>query len=383
MPEIPFLTFFKTRYNGVGNKMPKRNIHNVDRLLRVLIAELFALTGYFFMGPRFEFLFYAIAVLLVFNALIGISSTYILFDINTRNQFKHHKIVEGILIYIIACLALTPLYQQGGFSGIESELVVATLIGFIAQIIDGSLGMAYGISSNTMLISMGIPPVVSSASIHTAEIVTAGAQGMAHLRAGNVDKGILKYLIVPGMIGAAIGAYLLTALPSEKLVPFISLYLFIMGILLIEKAFDKKPLIIKSLTFLRDKIMRARSERWGKKLMPFGLLGGVLDSVGGGGWGPLITLTLFFKGENLRKAIGSVILSEFFVALTASIALLTALKLEYWQTIVGLIVGGLFAVPLGPYLTKKLPYKPLMIMVGVLVVALSLKNLYAFFWAQI
>lgn len=362
--------------------MAKRNIHNVDRLLRVLLAEGLVMIGYFWMNPRFDVLFYGLAVLLILNALIGISSTYTLFDINTRNQFEKHKWVEGILIYIIVFVALIPLYQEGRFTDVKHELILATIVGFIAQAIDGSLGMAYGITSNTILISLGIPPLVSSASIHTAEIVTSGAEGVAHLRAGNVDRKILKYLILSGMVGAIIGAYLLTSIPGEKLTPFISIYLFIMGLLLIEKAFEKKPLIIKTFIFFRDKLMKAREERWGRKLMPFGLAGGVLDSIGGGGWGPLITLTLFFKGENLRKAIGSVIFSEFFVAFAASATLLSALRFEYWQTIVGLIVGGLLAVPLGPYLIKKIPYKPLMISVGILVVGLSLKNLISFFIHQ-
>lgn len=363
--------------------MAKRNIHNIDRLLRVLIAEGLVVGGYFTAGIRFEFLFYGLAFLLIFNALVGISGTYILLNINTRERFKCSLWLEGILIYAITFVALIPLYLRGEFVQFDQQLFVATGIGFLAQLIDGSLGMAYGITSNTFLLSFGIPPIVSSASIHTAEIVTAGAGGMAHLRAGNVDKGILKYLIVSGVLGAIVGAYLLTSIPGDYILPFISIYLFVMGLLLIEKAFERKPLIIKSFIFFRDKLMRARTERWGRKLLPFGFVGGILDSIGGGGWGPLITLTLFFKGENLRKAIGSVILSEFFVALAASVALLTALRFEYWQTIVGLIIGGLLAVPLGPYLTKKLPYKPLMIIVGSLVILLSAKNLVGFFLSQI
>jgi len=363
--------------------MAKRNIHNVDRLIRVLIAEGLALGGYFSVGVRYEMLFYGLAALLLLNALVGISATYILFDINTRERYRRSPWLEGTLIYVIVFVALIPLYLRRGSAHFDQRLFLATGVGFVAQLIDGSLGMAYGITSNTILLSLGVPPIASSASIHTAEIVTAGAEGVAHLRAGNVDRGVLKYLIIPGVAGAMIGAYLLTSIPGNFIMPFISVYLFIMGFLMIEKAFEKRPLIIKTLIYFRDKLMHARSERWGRKLSPFGLLGGILDSVGGGGWGPLITLTLFFRGENLRKAIGSVILSEFFVAVAASVALLAALRLEYWQTIVGLIVGGLLAVPLGPYLTKRLPYKPLMIFVGLLVMILSLKNLSSFFVAQI
>ena len=359
--------------------MGKRNIHTVDRLFRVLIAELLALGGYFFVGPRFEMLFYGLAFLLLMNALIGISSTYILLDINTRERFERMRWLEAILIYIIVFIALIPLYLRGDILELDRSLILATGIGFFAQIIDGSLGMAYGITSNAFLLSFGFPPVVSSASVHTAEIVTAGAEGMAHLRAGNVDRSVLRYLIIPGVLGAVVGAYLLTSISGTFLLPFISIYLFVMGFLLLEKAFEKKPLIIKAFIFLRDKMMHARSDRWGRKLAPFGIIGGALDSIGGGGWGPLITLTLFFRGENLRLAIGSVILSEFFVALAASATLLATLKFEYWQTIAGLIIGGLLAVPLGPYLTKKVPYKPLMIIVGAVIMLLSLKNLLGFF----
>lgn len=363
--------------------MAKRNIHNVDRLIRVLVAEGLALAGFFSAGIRYELLFYGLSGLLMLNALVGISSIYILFDINTREKYERSPWLEGILIYVIVFVALIPLYLRRGSAHLDQQLFLATGVGFLAQLIDGSLGMAYGITSNTFLLSLGFPPIVSSASIHTAEIVTAGAEGVAHLRAGNVDRGILKYLIIPGVLGAMAGAYILTNIPSGFILPFISVYLFIMGFLLLEKAFEKRPLIIKSLIYFRDKLMRTRGERWGRKLSPFGFVGGILDSIGGGGWGPLITMTLFFRGENLRKAIGSVILSEFFVALAASAALLAALHLEYWQTIAGLIIGGLLAVPLGPYLTKRLPYKPLMIFVGLLVMVLSAKNLVSFFVAQI
>lgn len=360
--------------------MHHKNIHLADRLLRVILAELLCLAGYFLLDGTLQIIFYFCAFLILLTAIIGISYIYTIFEWNTIHHFKDRpsKLFEGMLIYMIILIPALLFIQKEGFTGIQEQLLIGILVGFIAQIIDGSLGMAYGITSNSILLSFGIPPVASSASIHTAEIFTAGAEGLAHLKAGNVDKHVLKYLILPGMIGAVVGAYILVNIPGHYISPFVAVYLLIMGVLLVEKAFEKKPLIIRGLIFFRDKLMKAREERWGHKLMPFGLVGGILDSIGGGGWGPLITLTLFFKGENLRKAIGSVILSEFFVTVTASAALLTALKLEYWQTIVGLIVGGLLAVPLGPFLTKKLPYKPLMIMVGGLVVILSIRTISVF-----
>lgn len=360
-------------------EIKNKNIHRVDRLTRVLVGEGVILATLLFAPTELKILGYFIAALVFLGAITGVSYLYTVLNINTREKFKEHKVLEGILIYMIFIVALIPFYQRGGLQDIERELVVATIVGFLAQMIDGSLGMAYGISSNTFLISAGIPPVVSSASVHTAEIATAGFSGLAHLRAGNVDKHILKYIIFPGIFGAFLGAYLLTNIPTTYIKPFIAVYLLVMGILIIEKSFERKPLIIRSFLWIKDKLRMDHDPKWGNKLFPFGALGGLLDSVGGGGWGPIITLTLFFKGENLRQAIGSVVVAEFFVTLTASIALLAALKLEHWQTIAGLIIGGILAAPLGPFITKKLPLKPLMLMVGILVSALSLRTIYLFY----
>lgn len=362
--------------------MAKKNIHSADRLIRLVIAEALAFYGYYYLPSSLSLITYIVSFLMLIGSATGVSYIYTLFDLDSNNFFKGWlvNILKIILIYTAVILALLPLYHDGASLLARRELIIATIIGFTAQIIDGSLGMAYGITSNTFLLSMGIPPIASSASIHTAEILTSGAEGLAHLKAGNVDRHILKYLAISGAIGAFVGAYLLSNISSDFIKPFIAIYLFIMGVLIIEKAFEKKPLIIKAFCWVKHRLQMAHGEQWGYKLTPFGVIGGILDSIGGGGWGPLITLTLFFKGENLRQAIGSVTLTEFFVTAVASITLLTALKMEYWQIILGLMIGGLLAVPVGPYITKKLPYKPLMIFVGTLVTLLSLRTLYIFFF---
>lgn len=236
---------------------------------------------------------------------------------------------------------------------------VFVAIGFAAQLIDGALGMAYGVSSTTFLLSLGVPPATASASVHAAEVVTTGVSGLSHWRLGNVDKTLLKRLLIPGVIGGGVGAYLLTAVPGDIIKPFISAYLLAMGLLIIFKAF--RPIVNSTV---------------GREVIPLGLIGGFFDAIGGGGWGPMVTTTLVARGTPPRFTIGTVNLAEFFVTLCESIVFILTIGLTHWQVILGLIVGGAAAAPLAAYATKHLPTKPLMILVGVLIIALSLRTLY-------
>ena len=239
-----------------------------------------------------------------------------------------------------------------------SSIIVYIIVGFIAQIIDGALGMAYGVTSTTFLLSMGIPPVAASASVHTAEIFASGASGLAHLRFGNVDKKLFKKLLLPGIIGGILGAYILTAVPGKMIKPFIALYLLIMGLIILRKAFKK----------IEQKEVRTR-------LVPLGVSGGFFDAIGGGGWGPIVTSTLVARGHNPRFSIGSVNLAEFFVTVAEVATFLTIIGLVHWQIIIGLIIGGVMAAPLAAYVCKRLPSRALMIMVGLIIMALSIRTI--------
>jgi len=236
------------------------------------------------------------------------------------------------------------------------------LVGFGAQLIDGALGMAYKVSSNTFLLSVGIPPSIASASVHIASIFTSLVSGLSHLKFGNVDKKLVLKLTIPGMIGGGIGAYILAKLVNgEKAVPFISAYLVIMGIIIIVKSFKMNEL---------HRRFRSRF------VMPLGLVGGFLDSIGGGGWGPIVTTTLISTGHHPRKSIGSVNLAEFFVTATISFTFLITLgKLENWVNVAGLMLGGVVAAPIGALLTRKLPLRWMMLAVGALIIGLSLRTL--------
>jgi uncharacterized membrane protein YfcA len=237
------------------------------------------------------------------------------------------------------------------------------LVGFLAQMIDGSLGMAYGVSSNTFLLSLGIPPAAASASVHMAEVVTTGVSGISHWKLGNVDWKLVRRLLIPGVIGGATGAYLLTSIDGNIIKPYIALYLLFMGGMIVYKAFTLVP--------------RTKPDEYhGPRISLLGLAGGFCDAIGGGGWGPVVTSTLVARGKNPRMTIGSVNFSEFFVTLAQSILFVLTLTFsEYWQIIVGLLIGGVIAAPIAARLSQKLPMKYLMIFVGLLIIGLSIRTL--------
>jgi len=238
-------------------------------------------------------------------------------------------------------------------------VILYIIVGFIAQMIDGSLGMAYGVSSTTFLLSMGIPPVTASASVHTAEIFASGVSGLAHLKFGNVDRNLLRKLLIPGVIGGVVGAFVLTSVPGKTIKPFVALYLLIMGLVILLKAFKR----------IEERKVKTR-------LFPLGIGGGFFDAIGGGGWGPIVTATLIARGHNPRFSIGSVNLAEFFVTVAEVATFLAIIGLVHREIIVGLIIGGIIAAPLAAYICKRLPSRVLMIIVGALIVLLSIRTIY-------
>jgi uncharacterized membrane protein YfcA len=245
-----------------------------------------------------------------------------------------------------------------GAAFVDADIITFIIVGFVAQMIDGALGMAYGVSSTTFLLSIGIPPAAASASVHTAEIFTSGVSGLSHLKLGNVDKHLFKRLVIPGVLGGVLGAYVLTAVPGKAIKPFIALYLLVMGLVILLKALKKTK------------------ERVRTRLFPLGAVGGFLDAIGGGGWGPIVTSTLVANGNHPRFAIGSVNLAEFFVTVAEVAAFLTVIGLVHWQIIVGLIIGGILAAPLAAYACKRLPARTLKFILGALIMILSVRTMY-------
>lgn len=239
------------------------------------------------------------------------------------------------------------------------EFIDFLLIGFFAQLIDGSLGMAYGLISTTLLLSLGIPPALASATTHAAECATTGFSAIAHHQFGNIDKRLFRQLLLPGMIGAVAGAILLTNIEGNTIKPLIGLYLFLMGLIVLIKLFREFP-----------------PYRVTEHLIPLGLFGGFFDVLGGGGWGSIVTSTLLARGNDARTTIGTVNACEFFIALTATFAFLLSGAFVRWDTILALAIGGALAAPLGAWFCKHLPAKWLMLFVGVLIIILSIRVIW-------
>jgi uncharacterized membrane protein YfcA len=244
----------------------------------------------------------------------------------------------------------------------ELSILLYMLVGFVAQMIDGALGMAYGVSSNTFLLSLGIPPAAASASVHMAEVVTTGVSGILHWRLGNVDWKLVKRLLIPGVIGGMAGAYLLASIDGDVIKPYISAYLLIMGIVILVKAVNYTA--------------KSHNGDHTARVSVLGAVGGFFDAIGGGGWGPIVTTTLVARGKDARQTIGSVNFSEFFVTFAESVTFVLTLNfLSYWQIILGLLIGGAIAAPIAAILTKKLSVKTLMFIVGLLIIGLSIRTI--------
>ena len=235
-------------------------------------------------------------------------------------------------------------------------------VGFLAQLVDGALGMAYGVTASSLLLSFGLPPATTSATVHAAECFTTGASALSHKAFGNIRAQLFRRLLLPGVAGAVVGAYVLSSLPGERITPVVSAYLLVMGFVIISKAFREFP-----------------PRRVTTHLGPLGFVGAFVDAIGGGGWGPIVASTLIARGNDARETIGSVNAVEFFVTTAASATFILMLGLTNWPIIVALALGGLIAAPVAAFATSRVPLRPLMVLVGLLVIGLSLRTLLRYY----
>jgi uncharacterized protein len=239
----------------------------------------------------------------------------------------------------------------------------AAAVGFIAQTVDGALGMAYGLTATTFLLSTGATPAMASASVHIAEVFTTGFSGISHVRFGNVNKKLFLRLLLPGITGAVLGAIVVTQVDGRVIKPYVSAYLLIMGVYVLSKAWR------------RIQIVRHEPRHVAK----LALFGGFVDAAGGGGWGPVVTTTLVSSGHDPRTTIGSVNFAEFFLTLSGAAAFTLLVESTAWVLVAGLVFGGIFSAPLAAILCRKLRARSLLILVGTLISALSIYNLYKAF----
>ncbi|WED44271.1 sulfite exporter TauE/SafE family protein [Legionella cardiaca] len=259
----------------------------------------------------------------------------------------------------------------------DTWFFIFVLIGFGAQMIDGGLGMGYGMISMSILMALGIPPSLASAAVHTSEIFTTGFSGASHLILKNVDYNLFRSLVIPGALGGIIGSFLLTII-TVQIKPFIALYLLIMASFIVYKAVNfirqrKKihPVVIYDVQ-IPDKLAR---RKW--HLIILGFVGGFCDAVGGGGWGAIVISTLLAQGEIARYTIGSVNLAECVVTISISIMFFLTIGIKYWPIIIGLVVGGAIAAPISAYITRIIPAHLLMFLVSLLISVISLKTLWS------
>lgn len=229
-------------------------------------------------------------------------------------------------------------------------------IGFAAQLVDGALGMAFGVITNTLLVGMlGMPPAHASQRVHIVECFTTATSGISHLLHGNIDKALFLRLLVPGVIGGVLGAYALSSIDAGVIKPFVLLYLSGIGVWLLVRGILYPP-----------------SLKPAKHVAPLGLIGGFLDAAGGGGWGPIVTSNLLIQGAEPRKVIGTVNSVEFFLTLTISTAFIYHLGIAHIAgATLGLLVGGVIAAPFAALAAKHLSPKLMLILVGIVLTATS------------
>ena len=274
--------------------------------------------------------------------------------------------LTGLLLFLAWRLFFGE-HESSGLQLIEDALGSrafwsAVAVGFFAQVVDGALGMAYGITATTFLLSAGATPAAASASVHIAEVFTTGLSGISHVKLGNVNKDLFLRLLLPGIIGAVLGAVLVTSFDGKAIKPYISAYLLLMGLYILHKAYRQ--------------VRKAKQAP--KHVAKLALFGGFVDAAGGGGWGPVVTSSLLGTGSDPRTTIGSVNFAEFFLTISSAASfILLAGQPDTWLMVAGLVFGGMFAAPLAALLCKSLSARTLLSIVGCLITAISAYNIYA------
>jgi uncharacterized membrane protein YfcA len=289
---------------------------------------------------------------------------------NKSNVYSSKLLWIGIPATLLIGLGAILIYNyHASFSveklvaGLNQDFFVYLLIGIFAQLVDGTLGMGYGATSTSFLLSFGVPPAISSTGVHVAEMFTTGASALSHYKFKNINKRLVTYLLIPGVIGSVIGAYLLSDVIDGKVIkPFIAVYMIVLAVMIIIKG-------------LRNNNVKKKT----KNLGVLAIFGGFMDAVGGGGWGPIVTSTLIGRGRDPRYTIGSVNAAEFAVSFASGITFLLFEGINGWQVIAGLIIGGVVAAPFGAFFVNKIKRRPMTILVGFLIIYLSGRTLWKAF----
>lgn len=278
-------------------------------------------------------------------------------------------LIWSTIIISLAIVIAALYYREPQFKsfveGVPPQFYYFLGAGFLFALVDGAIGMSYGVTSTTFSLSMGIPPASASMGVHLSEIMSCGIAGWMHYRMGNINWKLFKLLVIPGIIGAVTGAYLLSSLEhySQYTKPVVSLYTLILGLVILSKAFN---------------IKRKKSADKVKRISLLGLGGGFIDAVGGGGWGSIVLSTLIAGGRSPRFSLGTVKLSRFFVAIMGSLTFISMVSSDHWPAVAGLILGSALASPIAARISNKISTKTIMVSVGIIVILVSIKSIIAF-----
>lgn len=286
-------------------------------------------------------------------------------------NFRKQRWIYGIAgILILGVILGVAWWQSPDFrtyvEDVPPTFYYFLVAGFIFAMIDGAIGMSYGITSTTFSLSMGIPPASASTAVHISEILSCGIAGWMHMRMGNVNKKLFKLLILPGIAGAMIGAYLLSSLEhyAQYTKPVVSLYTLILGSVILMRAINAQ-----------------RKKHVAKKIKRIGLLGfggGFIDAIGGGGWGSIVLSSLIAGGRHPRFSLGTVKATRFFIAMLSSLTFVTVLYHVHWDAVLGLVIGSAIASPIAAKVSNKISAKTIMVAVAVIVILASMRSIYMF-----
>ena len=291
------------------------------------------------------------------------------FSSSRRKMFNKYMIAVAVVALVVLFTYLFLSAEQ------LTELQVALhkdnhlfywmlLVGFAAEIVAGSMGMGYGVICTTILLILNVPPPVISASIHSAESFTSAAGSISHWQLGNINKKLAKSLAIPAIIGAVVGALLLSYVGERyaKITkPFIAVYTMYLGIRILQNAFKKREI---------------NQKKKATKITALALIGGFIDSFGGGGWGPLVTGTFIKNGHTPRYVIGSSTFAKCILTVASAITFIFTIGIHHWNIVAGLLIGGIVTAPFSAMLTAKLPTKKMFIAVGIVVIFCSLITIY-------
>lgn len=293
---------------------------------------------------------------------------------SAKSSFKRNKLYIIIACVVFLAVAVISILSFTGELGAVEELLRKDnhlfywmmLVGFLAEIVAGSMGMGYGVICTTILLMLNVPPPVISASIHSAESFTSAAGSISHYKLGNVNKKLIKHLAIPAIVGAVIGAFTLTYVGeayAKMTKPVIAAYTFYLGFRILQNAFKKKkaPGVVH-----KKKI----------NITALGFVGGFIDSFGGGGWGPLVTGTFIKNGRTPRYVIGSSTIAKFILTVASAITFIFTVGIHHWNIVAGLLIGGIITAPFSAMLAAKLPIKKMFVAVGIVVIIMSLITLY-------